>query len=50
MTVLTQIVRCRCAGVRFAVKWMKNGITPIGLSTASNVSSGFKVSMSVRPV
>jgi hypothetical protein len=42
VSVLTQIVRCRWAGVRRDVKWMKNGITPIGFSTASSVSSGFR--------
>ena len=45
VSVLTQIVRPRCAGVSPAVKWMKNGITPIGFSTASNVSRGLSVSI-----
>ena len=32
----TRIVRRRCSRLKPSVKWMKNGITPIGLTIASS--------------
>jgi len=36
----TRAVFARCARLRLRVKWMKNGITPTGLTIASSVISG----------
>jgi hypothetical protein len=36
----TRIVFARCARLKLRVKWMKNGMTPIGLTIASSVISG----------